>query len=160
MRQPGTKLTKRPVGPTVRGVKRCSKWLRALAVMLLCVLMSTPGAIHGRVCLMDLGLLERDACCPPTLCCEAPQGSAGDTLSLSAGEDSCGCCLELNLEGRGPIAAAASASSAQDPGVAGASLPPAASLLLFPPPPAERSKTIVTRSLGRTRMAAPVPLRI
>ena len=160
MHQSLQELTKRLRWPRVQGVRTCSKWLRALAVMLLCVLASTPGAIRGRVCLMDLGLLERDGCCTPVLCCETLEGRAGEALNLDAGGDNCGCCLELNLEGRGPIVAAASAANAQDLGIGGASLPPSSILLPYPPLWAERSKTIVARSPGRPRMAAPVPLRI
>jgi hypothetical protein len=151
-------LTKRLNRPTVKAVSLLSQWLRALAVILLCTLMSTPAAVHTRVCLIAMGVMDDPGCCAPVSCCEreAERSEQAPTW-LAAGQD-CHCCLELSIEGRGPLLAQAGGPGA-DWSVAGSLIPSFMSAMIAPQPN-RTLRTIVSRTAWRPRPSAPIPLRI
>lgn len=76
-------------------VSLLASWSRALIFALLCAVVCTPGALHARVCLVAVGVVEAPSCCATPTCCET---ESEDGPTLKAAEDECACCLELALD--------------------------------------------------------------
>ena len=131
-------------------------WSRTLTFALLCMLTLAPGALHARICLVSLGVIEKSDCCSVGSCCSEDES---DGPALKAVEHNCHCCLDLELESndKTPLARA----PANDPQVFVAPTYLSA-VLPAPTPPLglERARKVFARAGPRPGLAAPLPLRI
>lgn len=125
-------------------------------IALLCALVSAPGALRARICLVALGVIEAPSCCPQPSCCSQNQDSGP---VAKAGGDECHCCLDVVLDSndKSPSKAPAQAGELVAPPMRQVcDLAPAP----LPPQGDKRVRELIARERMRPKPAAVLPLRI